>query len=208
MPTFLFGVVTVLDGVDDGGVGAGTPDAVLFQLADQRSFSVPPRRFREALRLGQLDKITRLSRLDIGEVPGLLGLLPLVFVFGGPALVHLLETREHNAGHGRPEQVLVRQATTLLRLDLDSMFQELRGCHLTRDEPIPDESVEPLLGRAQEGGHLVGCSPDVGGANGLVGLLSPLARAEDVGLRRCVVGPVGLRNERPSLLLGLLCHGN
>ena len=42
-------VITLLNGIDDGGIGAGTSDALFFQSPHQRSLGIPTRRLGEVL---------------------------------------------------------------------------------------------------------------------------------------------------------------
>jgi hypothetical protein len=60
-------VVAIDDGRDDGGIGAGPSDAVLFQRLHQRAFRVARRRLREVLLRNQAQQVQLLADAHFGQ---------------------------------------------------------------------------------------------------------------------------------------------
>ena len=160
-------VVALLDGGDDGGVGAGAADPLLLQLLDQRGLGVARRR-------GGL--VARRQGLRVheggGAGRGAGDLLPLVHGRQhGVALsaVHdLQETVETHHGSGGAEDALAGG-------DVGGGAGDARVGHLRGDGAPPDQLVERELVAVEHAAQLVGGAVDVGRADGLVGFLRRLA---------------------------------
>ncbi len=157
-------VAPLLDGVDDGGVGAGSANAFGFQRLDQTGLGVPGRR------LGLVADGVKFPtiHLFIHRKFGQQGVLIFQRSFGivGPFYVCTEEAGEdHLAATGLEGGVF--------HLDGDGAKFELGVGHLGGHGALPDQIVERLFvageGLLLRGQHLV-----TGGADGLVGLLGTL----------------------------------
>ena len=154
----LLDVATVLDSLENLGVGRGAADAFLFELLDQRGFVEARRGFRKLLQRRNVKRGQQVShrhrrqqRLDRLGDPG-----------------HTLEAVEDlHAACG-----LQHRAGRLV-----VSFEQHRGrfplciTHLARHEPLPDQVVQPELVLAELPLQALRRAADVGRADRLVSLL-------------------------------------
>ena len=162
-------------GRDDGAVGRRPADAEPLELLHQAGLGEPGRRLGEVLGrrdLPDLDRIALGERRDRREVVHRLPLLLLAPFH----IEHMVPVEdEHRAGG--PELVPPE-------VEVHDRHVVDRRRHLRGDEPLPDELVQPELVGLEEGLDLLGPAADVGGANGLVGVLHAGVLLRAVGVRR------------------------
>ena len=131
-----FDVLAVHDGGQDGGVGAGPPDALFLQRLHQGRLAEPRRRLGEVLLGGQCQQI---ERLPFGQRRQRLPVLILNLVRVVRALpINAQEAVKLDGGARRPERVV-------LRGDVHGDDIEDGGGHLRRDEALPDQFIQPRL---------------------------------------------------------------
>ena len=170
-------IVAVLQGGNDGGVGRGTADAEFFQFADQRGFGEARGGLGELLLLGQA---VELERLALGEGGQLHAFLVLALGHGGEEA-----GEEHAFALGAP----LRRAV----VDGHGGVVEAGRRHLGGHETRPDEPVDLILIRGEEGFGVLGGQGHVDGADGFMGVLRvgfglevPLAAGREVVLAETV----------------------
>ena len=131
----LLDVLAVLNDGEDGGVGRGPADALLFQRLDQRGFVVARRGLGEVLLRQQLVQLELFADLHLRqtELQFLvflhLRLLVLALFIDGAEAVELLD------GTGGAQQVVAGR-------DVDGGLVEDRRVHLRRHKALPDQLVE------------------------------------------------------------------
>src|SRR5690554_400798 len=174
-------VAAILDGGDDRGVGGGAADAALLQLLDQARLGVAGRRLGEVL-LG----------VQGGQGHGrALGQIR-------QGLILVLAGRLHHPGIAvELQHPPLGPELIALGLDGQGAGEVLRRRHLAGHELAPDQLVE-AFGVALHAGQVRGTPSHLGGANGLVGLLSAL-------LAGVAVGGLG-QVARPELLADEVAH--
>jgi hypothetical protein len=159
-------VVAILDCINDGRVGGGAANSLLFKGLDEARFVVARWWLRELLQRVEFFEAQRLAVVQLGQsallvlfffnlclsqIFGTIDLLCSQLFFRGfvfccltGALLFLFKLEmsfkfEHAAGHAE----VIRELR--LRDDVDRCLIEDRGRHLAGDEPLPDELVEPVL---------------------------------------------------------------
>src|SRR5581483_3886111 len=168
-----FDVAAVADRPDDRGVRRRPSDAGALELADQRRLREARWWLREVLRRPQIDQGKRLAVAQDGQT--LVRSLGLVHFGFRRALVSALEaihgevTWEHELARAGAEQV----AVPTIGGDVDGAPVVAGGRHLTRDETLPDQTVERQLA-VQQAPKLLGRTPRVDGADRLVRFLRVL----------------------------------
>ncbi len=194
-------VLTVLQGADDGGVGAGPADALLLQRLDESGLGVARRRQGELLFVRQVEQRQRLTDGELGQLGGTVLLRLGVGVRGLQAL------RLQIAGEKQPLALGAPKGLAVLRRHRGVV--ELGGRHLRGHEAPPDELVELELVGGQKLLHAFGRQGHIDGAAGLVGVLRALLGLEHARLGRGVVRAVGRDDEVVRGLPGLVgdTHG-
>ena len=178
-------VLPIHDGGDGGGVGGGPADAPLLQGPDEGGLGVPGGGLSEVLAGSQLFMGEGLPLLQVGEGGGLFLLLVL------PLLVHSGEAGEFQGGVAGPEGV-----SAVVDVDGQAVIHGVG--HLAGQEPGPDQPVELELLGGQVLFDLLGRQGDVGGPDGLMGVLGVALGLEFPGLGGTVGGAVPLDDEAPG----------
>src|SRR5579863_8692845 len=127
---FLLNVATILDGADNGHLGTGSPNTLLFQFFNQTGLGITRRRLRKMLGRLQIMQIQQL----VSRKRGQRFLIILVRPDGVKALKFEMRT-------GGAKDVLGRGNISAHRV-------ENRRCHETGNETPPDQIVKlELVGR-------------------------------------------------------------
>src|SRR5215212_8581479 len=182
-------VLAVHQGRDGRRVGRRTADAVLLQRLDQAGLAVAGRRLGEVLLGGELDQPQHLARDQLGQGAGLL--LGLVVA---ALQVYPHEPVEAQHRPGGPEGELAG-------VDVDAGLVVDGLGHLGGHGPLPDQVVQPALGRVEVGGDRLGGAGDHRRADPLVGLLGLLGLGLVLGPLD-VVGAVALGDQAADVVLG------
>src|SRR5579862_416621 len=199
-----FDVFALDDGGNDGGVGGGPADALLFQVFNQRGFGIAWRRLSEMLLGANVTELEGLALFDARESVAfaLVALFVVVAVrVGGRQLIDAEVAVKLLHGTGGAEGVIAGS-------DVDGGLVENGRKHLRSDEALPDQLIKLEEIVVQIFANVLGCAGDVGGANGFVGFLRVFLRLVVVGLFREIVGAEALRNEFADLREGVLRNVN
>ena len=180
-----------LNGLNNGGIGAGAPDFLFLQGLDQGGIVVAGRRLCEVL-LGQgLHQIQSIPFRQLRQDD-------ILFLLGGicPG-IDCREAGEFQAGACSPEAVAAAC--------LNGNAHGIVHCrhHLAGNEPLPDQGVELQLVLAQILFHRLRSQLRLSGTDGLMCILGLLARHIDIGLFWQII----LAEVRLNVAAGLiLCH--